>query len=97
MSDLRTVVERTGADLEDSVVVRYWAGARQAAGVESDVVVATTVGEALDAVLDLRPALAPILALSSVLVDGHAGSASERERQVQRGGVVEVLPPFAGG
>lgn len=79
------------------VLVRYWAGARQAAGVESERVSAATVGEVLDAVLAQRPALEPVLAVASILLDGVAGPTSDRERVVTQDSVVEVLPPFAGG
>ena len=97
MSELGTVREPESATATATVTVRYWAGARQAAGVESDTVTAGTVGQALDAVVAARPALAPVLALSSVLVDGEAGSAQERDREIAPGAVIEILPPFAGG
>ena len=45
----------------------------------------------------MQPGLASVLALSTVLIDGQAGSAQERDREVGPGGVVEILPPFAGG
>ncbi|MBP6996306.1 MAG: MoaD/ThiS family protein [Phycicoccus sp.] len=95
MSELGIV--RTPESSAGAVVIRYWAGARHAAGVDSDQVDARTVGEALDVVLARRPALASVLALSTVLIDGQAGSAQERDREVGPGGVVEILPPFAGG
>ncbi len=83
-----------GADGAD-VTVRYWAGARAAAGRESDVVAdARTVGEALDAATALHPPLAPVAAVSTLLLDGLA---VDREAAVGPGAVVEVLPPFAGG
>lgn len=95
MTDVTTATESEQTSVP--VLVRYWAGARHAAGVESDVVAGATVGEVLDAVLDRRPALEPVLAVASVLVDGLAGPASERSREVPEGALVEVLPPFAGG
>jgi sulfur-carrier protein len=80
-----------GAD----VTVRYWAGARAATGRESDVVGgARTVGEALDAATALHPPLAPVAAVSTLLLDGLAVG---REASVGPGAVLEVLPPFAGG
>lgn len=89
--------DRVGGPTRPGVLVRYWAGARHAAGAESDVVPGTTVGEVLDAVLARRPALAPVLVVASILVDGVAGPASARVRAVPEGAVVEILPPFAGG
>ena len=79
----------------EAVTVRYWAGARAAAGVDYDVVTGcATVGAALAAATALRPALAPVAAVSSLLLDGRAAS---RGDLVSDGAVVEVLPPFAGG
>jgi molybdopterin converting factor small subunit len=78
-----------------AVTVRYWAAARAAAGVDSDVVTGCdTVGEVLAAATTLRPELAPVAAVSSVLLDGRTAS---RDAAVPEGAVVEVLPPFAGG
>ena len=77
------------------VTVRYWAGARAAAGRDSDVVAgARTVGEVLDAATALHPPLEPVAAVSTLLLDGLAVG---REAAVRPGAVVEVLPPFAGG
>ena len=84
-----------GAPDQGAVTVRYWAAARAAAGVECDVVTGcTTVGEALAAATALRPALVPVAAVSSLLLDGRAAS---RDDRLADGAVVEVLPPFAGG
>jgi molybdopterin converting factor small subunit len=79
---------------DHGVTVRYWAGARAATGVVSDVVDGSTV-EAVDAAaVALHPALEPVAAVATFLVDG---SASPRDRVVAAGATVEVLPPFAGG
>lgn len=77
-----------------SVTVRYWAGARAAAGTEQDVVSGATVGDAVVAVTTLHPALEPIAAVSTLLLDGRAVG---REIALPDGSVLEVLPPFAGG
>jgi molybdopterin converting factor small subunit len=78
-----------------TVTVRYWAGARAAAGVDQDVVAdCATVGDAVTAVARLRPALTPIAAVSTLLLDGRA---ARRDDPLVPGSVVEVLPPFAGG
>ena len=78
-----------------SVTVRYWAGARAAAGVEQDEVAdAGTVGAALAAVTALHPALEPVVAVSTLLLDGRA---VDRSAALADGALLEVLPPFAGG
>ena len=53
------------------VTVRYWAGARAAAGREQEAVDAATVGDLL-AAIGARPRLARVLGASSLLVDGTA-------------------------
>ena len=77
-----------------SITVRYWAGARAAAGTEQDVVTGRTVGDAVTAVTALHPALEPIAAVSTLLLGGRAVT---REAVLLDGAVLEVLPPFAGG
>ncbi|HEX8498083.1 MAG TPA: MoaD/ThiS family protein [Actinomycetales bacterium] len=78
------------ADIE----VRYWAGARAAAGVERDRATATSVADLVALLSQRTPALVPVLAVSSLLVDGLVVGP---ERALADGEVVEVLPPFAGG
>jgi len=78
-----------------SATVRYWAGARAAAGVESDVVSGCrTVADAVATVDGLHPGLAAVTAVSTLLLDGRATS---RDQVLPDGSVLEVLPPFAGG
>jgi len=73
--------------------VRYWAGARRAAGCEGERLQAETLGD-LRALLRARPALARISEVASFLVDGqHAGDS----HRLVGGEQVDVLPPFAGG
>jgi sulfur-carrier protein len=81
------------------VVVRYWASAREAAGVEEEVHEASTVAGLLDAARVGRDAhFAAVLARSSLLVDGQAiGRRDPASVLLLEGVVVEVLPPFAGG
>ena len=88
----------------DSVTVRYWAAARSAAGVESDVLPVeedTTLADVLAAVRELhadRPRLTDVVAVCSVLVgDRPVGSQSPEDVRVAPGDTVELLPPFAGG
>jgi sulfur-carrier protein len=78
-----------------SATVRYWAGARAAAGVESDVVSGClTVGDAIATVDALHPGLASVTGVSTLLLDGRA---TARDQPLPDGSVLEVLPPFAGG
>ncbi len=89
--------ERAIEPLDDTsvVTVRYWAGARAAAGVDDETVpAAPTVALLVAHLARARPQLGPVLAVASVLVDGRAGSGDD---PVPAGAVVEVLPPFAGG
>lgn len=76
-----------------AIVVRYWAGARRAAGLDSETVEATTVAH-LRAVLAARPGLARISEVASFLVDGQQAS---DDAMLPAGAEVDVLPPFAGG
>ncbi len=82
------------ASAEQAVTVRYWAGARAAAGVSQDVVPGGFVRDVTSAVAGLRPALVPVLAVATLLVDGVRCGPHDR---VPPGAVLEVLPPFAGG
>ena len=75
--------------------IRYWAGARAAAGTVEEPFDAATVQEALDAAKAERDeSFARVLAASSLLVDG---ARARRDTALSDGDVIEVLPPFAGG
>jgi molybdopterin converting factor small subunit len=78
------------------VTVRYFAGARAAAGVPEDVVDPCTLDE-LAATLAARRGerLGAVLGAASFLVDGVAWR--DRGRPLPDAAVVDVLPPFAGG
>ena len=77
------------------VTVRYWAGARAVAGVDEDALDScATVAQAMAAVVLLHPALAPIVPVSTLLLDGLAATPGTA---LPPGAVLEVLPPFAGG
>jgi molybdopterin converting factor small subunit len=79
----------------ETVLVRYWAGARAAAGVaEERRPGPTTVADLVGGLTSEHPALEPVLPVCSVLVGGRA---SHGDDPVPAGAVVEVLPPFAGG
>jgi molybdopterin converting factor small subunit len=76
------------------VSVRYWAGARAAAGVDEEPLVADSTADVVDALSARGGELARVVAVSSLLVDGQV----VRDRlPLADGQVVEVLPPFAGG
>jgi molybdopterin converting factor small subunit len=79
---------------DHGVTVRYWAAARAAAGVPSDVVSGSTLGEVVAAAVALHPDLRPVAAVATFLLDG---AATGPDRSVPAGATVEVLPPFAGG
>jgi sulfur-carrier protein len=87
-----------------TVVVRYWASARAAAGVESDVLEVgsgTTLAGLLAQVEALhadRPRLREVVAVCSVLVgDRPVGATDPTAVPIGPGDTVELLPPFAGG
>jgi molybdopterin synthase sulfur carrier subunit len=83
------------------VTVRYWAAAKQAAGVAQETLSAATLAEALAAAVAKRSApadLQAVLARSSFLVNGEqAGGRAAEAVALDEGAVIEVLPPFAGG
>lgn len=87
----------------DGITVRYWAGARAAAGVPTDVV-PTDEPLSLADVRELAAALHPgtrlpeVLKACSVLIgDEPVGRRDPRTVTVRPGDSVEFLPPFAGG
>ena len=85
------------------VTMRYWAAAKEAAGVADESCEARTLAEALAAVLARRDdgaadRLRGVLARSSFLVDGApAGVRRHEDIRLPGAAVIEVLPPFAGG
>jgi molybdopterin converting factor small subunit len=83
-----------------TVVVRYFAGARAAAGVAQERLElsggGTSVADALAAVRARRgPALVRVLRSCSFLLNGVA--VHDHAVPVPDGGELDVLPPFAGG
>jgi sulfur-carrier protein len=84
-----------------TVTMRYWAAAKQAAGVAEETISAETLGDALAAALAGRDGAADlrsVLARSSFLVDGSpVGRRAPDSVLLTESAVVEVLPPFAGG
>jgi sulfur-carrier protein len=83
------------------VTVRYWAAAKQAAGVEEESLAASTLAEALAAATAKRSGareFESVLQRSSFLVNGvQAGKPGDTAVPLDDGAVIEVLPPFAGG
>ena len=78
------------------VTVRYFAGARAAAGVESEARAAATLEELVRQLVDAHgDRLERVLTACSFLVDG--AQARDRHTTLAPGAVVDVLPPFAGG
>jgi molybdopterin synthase sulfur carrier subunit len=75
------------------VLVRFFAAAAEAAGRDEERLTASTVGELRDTLLTSYPALAPVLAKGSFLVDGVV----TRDPARAVGARVDVLPPFSGG
>jgi sulfur-carrier protein len=82
-----------------TVLVRYFASARAASGVEQEVLrlpVGASVHEALGALRERHPDTLPrILEAASFLVDGIA--VRDRSRPLADGAELDILPPFAGG
>ena len=84
-----------------ALTVRYFAGARAAAGVDSEVLPLPapgwTVGDVLRELADRHgPRLAAVLASCSFLLDEVA--VRSRDAQLPpHSAVLDVLPPFAGG
>jgi molybdopterin converting factor small subunit len=81
------------ADVAD-VTVRYWAGARAAAGIEQEQLNAGSVQEVIAGLSQRSAELAGVLALSSLLIDGQV---VRTDAPLSDGQILEVLPPFAGG
>jgi molybdopterin synthase sulfur carrier subunit len=79
-----------------TVTVRYFAGARAAAGVDTEAREAATLEELVGQIVgDHGDRLERVLTACSFLVDGT--STRDRAVALSPGAVVDVLPPFAGG
>ena len=78
------------------VVVRYFAAARDAAGVGEETVDADTIQACLSRIQENHgPELQRVLKVCSLLVDGLR--ARDLDRQLLGDVEIDVLPPFAGG
>jgi sulfur-carrier protein len=84
-----------------TVTIRYWAAAKEAAGIAEEMVDARTLAEALEVILSRHQAdggLRTVLNRSSFLVDGAQASRHiASDLVLNDSAVVEVLPAFAGG
>ena len=79
-----------------TILIRYWAGAKAAAGVNSEQIQAPTVASGLALVAKARGGeLVRVIERSSLLLDGVV--VHDRETSLKDGQILEVLPPFAGG
>ncbi len=82
-----------------TVKIRYWAGAKAAAGTAAEEVDAATPRQALAAVGRLRndPSFDRVIGACSILLDGRAAHDADLDRPVTDVVELELLPPFAGG
>ena len=86
-----------------SITVRYWAGARAAAGTDADVFEVegpVSLRELIDRALRAHPGsrLGDVLAVCSTLVEDRPTASEDAANvQVRPGETVQFLPPFAGG
>jgi sulfur-carrier protein len=83
------------------VTIRYWAAAKDAAGMPEESLDAASLADALNAAVARRGSgsrLPEIFARSSFLVDAAPVRRAAIETiALDEGAVIEVLPPFAGG
>jgi sulfur-carrier protein len=78
------------------LTVRYFAGARAAAGVPDESVTAASIDDLTRLLTDRHgERLAVVLKAASFLVDGV--TCHDRQASLPAGATVDVLPPFAGG
>jgi len=85
---------------EAQVTIRYWAAAKEAAGTAEEPCAAGTLAVALARARERHGSarFAEVLQRCSFVVDGDPVGRREHDAVTLRdGGVVEVLPPFAGG
>jgi molybdopterin synthase sulfur carrier subunit len=78
------------------VTVRYFAGARAASGVDTEIHDASSLDQLVGQIVAAHgEKLERVLTACSFLVDGT--STRDRALTLSPGAVVDVLPPFAGG
>jgi molybdopterin converting factor small subunit len=76
------------------ITVRFYAGAREAAGIDSETRSETSVGELRAGLVRDHPDLEPILGHCALLVDGTLRA---DDHELDEAELADVLPPFAGG
>lgn len=93
------VDQQRPAEPRRTTTVRYWAAAKAAAGIAEEQVGSDTLADALDLVRrrhDRR--FADVLLRCSYIVDGDpVGVRDHSAVRLTPGGLVDCLPPFAGG
>jgi len=82
-----------------TTTLRFWAAARAAAGVASEQTSAATLADALlQARAGRDDRFGQVLSVCSYVVDGDpVGARDHAAIALTGGGLVDVLPPFAGG
>jgi molybdopterin synthase sulfur carrier subunit len=89
------------AETGNTVTIRYWAAAREAAGIAEETVRADTLADALREIRTLhadRPRFDRVLGICSILVnEAPVGKRDPAGVVLPAGAHVEVLPPYAGG
>ncbi|MGH3744109.1 MAG: MoaD/ThiS family protein [Mycobacteriales bacterium] len=79
------------------VCIRFWAGAREVAGVAEQSLGAGSLTEVLAALRrEHGPRMEALLSISVLLLDGGQ-VARDADVDVPDGSTLEVLPPYAGG
>jgi molybdopterin synthase sulfur carrier subunit len=95
-SDVTTYQARVRRVNVNQVIVRYFAGAAEAAGVETEALRADSVGALIAAMVGAHgPGLQKVLTRCSLLADGVY--LPDDVTPLADGVTVDVLPPFAGG
>jgi molybdopterin converting factor small subunit len=77
------------------VTVRYFAGAKAAAGTATERLEGSTVADLVDALSGRDGTLARVLTTCSFIIDGVV--TRDPATSLPDGATVDVLPPFAGG
>lgn len=84
-----------------NVTIRYWAAAKEAAGLTSENAEATTLADLVRVVVARhpdRPRLAKVLGSCAYLIDEQpVGKRDPATVTLADGAQIEALPPFAGG
>lgn len=81
--------------MNNGVEIRFFAAARAAAGVDQMFSPSAQFHEIISEICRTKPALAPVIAQCSFLLDSVA--VHDQNFVVHDGSVIDVLPRFAGG